>query len=117
MRFPEGVGIKFSKDADPILVDKDGRIPSTDEDGEPTGDTEYATTTIGRAIFNDNLPEGMPFYNYELTKKNIQALIGDCFEPLGRDATLRRPGRPQEPRLQVVDPRRPQLRQGRRPHA
>ena len=31
----------------------------------------------------------MPFYNYELTKKNIQALISDCYQLLGRDATLR----------------------------
>ena len=46
-------------------------------------------TTIGRVIFNDMLPEGMPFYNYQLNKKGIQALISDCHHLLGRDATLR----------------------------
>ena len=32
----------------------------------------YLTTTIGRAIFNDILPPGMPFYNYELDKRGVQ---------------------------------------------
>ena len=31
----------------------------------------------------------MPFYNYQLDKKGIQALISDCHHLLGRDATLR----------------------------
>jgi len=31
----------------------------------------------------------MPFYNYELDKKGIAALISDCHRLLGRDATLR----------------------------
>ena len=115
LRFPEGSSVKFGRDREPVPVDEHGRIAVLGEDGAPTGDTEFAMTTIGRVIFNDILPEGMPFYNYDLNKKGIQALISDCYHLLGRDATLRPPGRPQEPRVQVLDPRRALLRQGRRP--
>ena len=41
-----------------------------------TASAAASTTTVGRAIFNDILPPGMPFYNYELDKKRaIQTLI------------------------------------------
>jgi len=47
------------------------------------------TTTVGRVLFNDILPLGMPFYNYSLNKKNLNGLISDCHKLLGRGATLR----------------------------
>ncbi len=83
VRLDVGTLVKGGRDALSVEVDEDGRVPG--EDGKP----QYITTTIGRAIFNDILPVGMPFYNYELTKGNIQALISDCHRLLGRDATLR----------------------------
>ncbi|MCP4833924.1 MAG: DNA-directed RNA polymerase subunit beta', partial [Phycisphaera sp.] len=89
LRFPEGSSVKFGRDKDPVPVDEHGRVATLDENGAPTGETEFAMTTIGRVIFNDILPEGMPFYNYDLNKKGIQALISDCYHLLGRDATLR----------------------------
>jgi len=89
VRLEEGVQVKYGRDLEPVLVDKDGKVPSFDEEGNPTGAREYAVTTVGRALFNDILPVGMPFYNYELNKKAIQALISDCHHVLGRDATLR----------------------------
>jgi DNA-directed RNA polymerase subunit beta' len=46
-------------------------------------------TTVGRVLFNDILPLGMPFYNYQLNKKNLNGLISDCHKLLGRGATLR----------------------------
>jgi len=46
-------------------------------------------TTVGRVIFNDILPTGMPFYNYELPKSAIGDVIRDCHKRLGKDATLR----------------------------
>ena len=45
-------------------------------------------TTPGRAIVNDYLPDGMPFYNYPLNKKAIQSLIHNCHDLCGRPATL-----------------------------
>jgi DNA-directed RNA polymerase subunit beta' len=46
-------------------------------------------TTVGRVLFNDILPFGMPFYNYTLNKKKIGGLISDCFKLLGKGTTLR----------------------------
>jgi DNA-directed RNA polymerase subunit beta' len=46
-------------------------------------------TTVGRVLFNDILPHGMPFYNYPLTKKNISGVISDCHKLLGKGSTLR----------------------------
>ncbi|HZN58548.1 MAG TPA: DNA-directed RNA polymerase subunit beta' [Planctomycetota bacterium] len=46
------------------------------------------TTTVGRIYFNDILPEGMNFYNLEMTKGNLNRVIHDCYQLLGRRATL-----------------------------
>ncbi len=53
---------------------------------EPGGMIE---TTVGRVLFNDILPFGMPFYNYTLNKKKLGGLISDCHKLLGKSATLR----------------------------
>jgi DNA-directed RNA polymerase subunit beta' len=45
-------------------------------------------TTPGRCIFNDILPKGMGFYNYPLGQKGASRVISDCFQTLGRSATL-----------------------------
>ena len=73
-----------------IKLDPKGAMVEVDEDGkiEVDGKRGYLNTTIGRAIFNDILAPGMPYYNYELTKGGIQGLINDCHRLLGRDATL-----------------------------
>ncbi len=46
-------------------------------------------TTVGRVLFNDILPHGMPFYNYSLNKKNIGGVVSDCHKLLGKGSTLR----------------------------
>ena len=48
-----------------------------------------AQTTVGRLIFWDMLPEGMPLYNYPLKKGRINEIIADCYKLLGREQTLR----------------------------
>jgi len=45
-------------------------------------------TTVGRLIFNDILPEGMPYYNYPLSQKGAARVIADCHQLLGRGATI-----------------------------
>ena len=81
VRMEPGTLVKNGMGEEPVVVGDDGRI-------EVEGERAYLSTTIGRAIFNDILPPGMPFYNYELTKKGISGLINDCHRLLGRDATL-----------------------------
>jgi len=81
VRMEPGTLVKQSGSDLPVQVGDDGKIPS----GEGYA---YLETTIGRAIFNDILPPGMPFYNYALNKRRINDLISDCHRLLGRDATL-----------------------------
>ncbi|HWB54608.1 MAG TPA: DNA-directed RNA polymerase subunit beta', partial [Tepidisphaeraceae bacterium] len=45
-------------------------------------------TTVGRCIFNDILPKGMPFYNFALTSSGQSRVIADCYAQLGRPATI-----------------------------
>jgi len=45
-------------------------------------------TTPGRVMLNDLLPQGMPFYNFKLTRKGISQIIADCHSQLGREATI-----------------------------
>jgi len=46
-------------------------------------------TTVGRCIFNDILPQAMPFYNYALTAKGSSRVIADTYAKLGRPATIK----------------------------
>ena len=82
VRMEPGTLVKQAPGSVPVAVSDEGKIAG--EEG-----SSYLLTTIGRAIFNDILPPGMPFYNYELTKGGINSLISDCHRLLGRDATLR----------------------------
>jgi len=45
-------------------------------------------TTVGRVIFNDSLPTGMNYYNYALSNKGSGRVISDCYQKLGKAATL-----------------------------
>jgi len=82
IRMEPGRQVKNARSEAPIEVGADGKV-------EIGGKRAFLPTTIGRAILNDILPAGMPYYNYELDKKGIAALISDCHRLLGRDATLR----------------------------
>jgi len=45
-------------------------------------------TTVGRCIFNDMLPEGMPFYNDTMAQRKLSQVISDCFEYAGSAETV-----------------------------
>jgi DNA-directed RNA polymerase subunit beta' len=49
---------------------------------------QFINTTVGRAIFNDALPEGMPFVNGLLKKKGIGQLINYLYLNLGLEVTV-----------------------------
>ncbi|MEM9558532.1 MAG: DNA-directed RNA polymerase subunit beta' [Acidobacteriota bacterium] len=49
---------------------------------------QLITTTVGRVIFNLNLPDQMPYINGLLKKKGLQDLVGYCFLRYGNDATV-----------------------------
>jgi DNA-directed RNA polymerase subunit beta' len=50
---------------------------------------QFISTTVGRAILNDSLPEGMPFVNGLLKKKGIGQLINYCYLNLGLEITVK----------------------------
>ncbi len=45
-------------------------------------------TTVGRVIFNEILPEGMPFYNKVQDKGTLRGVIDDSFHYLNRQGTI-----------------------------
>ncbi|WP_133479878.1 DNA-directed RNA polymerase subunit beta' [Cognatilysobacter segetis] len=60
------------------------------EDGTRSKRTSIVDTTVGRALLQEILPEGLPFElaNTELTKKNISRLINSCYRQLGLKDTV-----------------------------
>jgi DNA-directed RNA polymerase subunit beta' len=46
-------------------------------------------TTVGRVIFNDSIPEGLPFVNGTLKKKGLQSIVNYCHIRLGHEMTVR----------------------------
>jgi DNA-directed RNA polymerase subunit beta' len=46
-------------------------------------------TTVGRVIFNDNLPDEIPFINGLLKKKGLQELVNYCFISYGNALTVK----------------------------
>src|SRR5271154_5668699 len=57
------------------------------------GEKEYKPgmiikTTVGRVVFNDILHARMPFYNLTLGQKQLQSIIADCYQILGRRETI-----------------------------
>jgi DNA-directed RNA polymerase subunit beta' len=52
-------------------------------------DGKVVLTTVGRCIFNDILPDAMPFYNYALTSAGGSRVIADTYATLGRPATIK----------------------------
>ncbi len=55
------------------------------EDGEHI---PLADTTYGRILFNLILPKGLDFYNQTLRGGDLASVISDCYQRLGRRATI-----------------------------
>src|SRR6202051_1777964 len=52
-------------------------------------DRSFLNTTVGRAILNDHLPEGMPFINGLLKKKGIGQLVSYGYLRFGLEVTVK----------------------------
>jgi len=50
---------------------------------------EIIETTVGRTIFNDLLPEGIPFVNSVMIKSKLSDVIIDCYKLKGHEATVK----------------------------
>ena len=45
-------------------------------------------TTLGRVIFNEKLPEEMPYLNSTMNKKTLTSIIGQCYKKAGNFKTI-----------------------------
>ena len=60
-----------------------GWTPPVAEEGEPEwqqGDSFRLRTTLGRALFNELLPEDYPFVDYSVGKKQLSEIVNDLAE-------------------------------------
>jgi len=81
----KGEGITFYSAEEVIIaynekkVDLNAEIKIRAKDFNEEGELVYQiiTTTVGRVIFNENVPEAAGFINEVLTKKSLRDIIGD----------------------------------------
>ncbi len=71
-----------------VRVDRDRVVSGAKSGHDPLPANRRLLTTVGRLIFNDILPAGMPYYNYPLSQKGLVRVVADCHELLGRAATI-----------------------------
>jgi len=75
---PEEVTIAFNEGRLDLHAAIKVRVPVEDESGKLV--TKLLETTAGRVIFNEAVPQGLPFVNQLLTKKNLKNVIGEVLE-------------------------------------
>ncbi|MEN6521749.1 MAG: DNA-directed RNA polymerase subunit beta' [Armatimonadota bacterium] len=52
------------------------------------GERKIYETAVGRLIFNQILPEGMDYVDYEIDKKAMSNLVSDCYAQFGAEKTI-----------------------------
>ena len=67
-----------------VRLDNDRVVTDSEEIHNPT----VVETTVGRCIFNDMLPAGMPFYNVTMSQRRLSRVISDCFKFTGSSETV-----------------------------
>ncbi|MGH2604406.1 MAG: DNA-directed RNA polymerase subunit beta', partial [Dehalococcoidia bacterium] len=97
-----GEGRIFSSDAEAVMAYDNGELhpqakvkirlpevtgvddamgkPAAMPDGWEPGQSVLLETTLGRVLFNETLPEGYHFVNYEIRKSQLSAIINDLAE-------------------------------------
>ncbi|GAB5402041.1 MAG: DNA-directed RNA polymerase subunit beta' [Aureliella sp.] len=68
-----------------VRLPKYRRVKTEDGSGK-FGD--IIDTTYGRILFNMMLPDGLDYYNFALRGSDLAAVISDCYQRLGRKATI-----------------------------
>lgn len=69
-----------------LRLPKHQKLKSEDDDKGKRG--AIVNTTYGRILFNQILPQGMDFYNQPLRSSDLANVISDCYQALGRKATI-----------------------------
>jgi DNA-directed RNA polymerase subunit beta' len=68
-----------------VRLPKTRKVKDEEDKGKPGALIE---TTFGRILFNRMLPTGMDYYNMPLKSGDLAAVISDCYQRLGRRATI-----------------------------
>jgi len=71
-----------------VSVIGDGNVltePELDASGSPK--PHHIETTVGRIIFNEVLPGGIPFQNVIMDRPNLRKVVATCYRTLGGEAT------------------------------
>ncbi|MBD3427191.1 MAG: DNA-directed RNA polymerase subunit beta' [Candidatus Omnitrophica bacterium] len=84
----KGEGIEFADKGEVIMAYQNDMVDKL-APVKVRIDGEIIETTVGRVIFNDMLPEGMPFYNKPMNKKMVSQVISDCYNLKGHAATVK----------------------------
>ncbi len=69
-----------------VRLPKNRRVKADDDEAAPPG--QLIETTYGRVMFNMMLPAGMDFYNQPLKSGDLANVISDCYQRVGRKATI-----------------------------
>jgi DNA-directed RNA polymerase subunit beta' len=91
----KGEGMTFYSAEEVIIahnekkVDLHARIKVRVTQGLPKGETKVIETTVGRVLFNQVVPQSVPFVNELLTKKALRDIIGDIIKHVGMAESAR----------------------------
>jgi len=64
----------------PGIVPPEGAEQPEDDDSAASGGPIRLSTTLGRCIFNETLPDDFPFVNYEVGKKQLTTIVNALAE-------------------------------------
>ena len=84
-----GEGMRFSSTAEVRQAYDQGQVQIHARIRVRLSDGELIDTTVGRVLFNEVVPTGIPFINDVLTKKNLRRIIGDVLQGTSHPATAR----------------------------
>ena len=68
-----------------VRLPKDRSVRLSEEERLPS---QIVETSYGRVMFNMMLPTGMDFYNHEMKSSDLANVVADCYQELGRRATI-----------------------------
>ena len=83
----KGTGQGYSNFEDASLAYEVGAVDLRAIISVRDGNGEWLETTVGRILFNDVLPDGIPFVNDEVERNRLKELTGVCFRLLGNEET------------------------------
>ncbi|MCL5025768.1 MAG: DNA-directed RNA polymerase subunit beta' [Chloroflexi bacterium] len=87
-----GEGRAFADEQEAWLAHELGQIDTQAEikvrmPDRETGEMNLVSTTMGRIMFNEALPDELPFHNSTIDRKGLRDLVGECYRRFGVERT------------------------------